>query len=426
MPIDSRSTQEPTSFVFTSESVTEGHPDKIADQVSDAILDAILAKEAALEAAGYVDPNGVPASLEQVRCACETLVTTGSVIVSGEIRTQAYVDVQQIARDVIRRIGYDRAKYGFDCETCGVINMIHEQSPDIAQGVDESFDAQAGRTTDPLDLIGAGDQGMMFGYASNETGTLMPMPHYLASRLAERLAEVRHNGTLPYLRPDGKTQVTVRYEDGHPVAVETIVISTQHAPEVEDMDVIKADMAEHVIAPVMEAARIPWEGASLYVNPTGRFVVGGPMGDTGLTGRKIIVDTYGGYGRHGGGAFSGKDCTKVDRSAAYAARWVAKNVVAAGLADRCEVELAYAIGVSYPLSIMVDTFGTAHVPESSIEEAVKKVFDLRPGAIIRDLDLRRPIFEKTAAYGHFGREDADFTWERTDRVDELRVACGLS
>ena len=426
MPIDSRSTQEPTSFVFTSESVTEGHPDKIADQVSDAILDAILAKEAALEAAGYVDPNGVPASLEQVRCACETLVTTGSVIVSGEIRTQAYVDVQQIARDVIRRIGYDRAKYGFDGTTCGVINMIHEQSPDIAQGVDESFDAQAGRTTDPLDLIGAGDQGMMFGYASNETATLMPMPHYLASRLAERLAEVRHNGTLPYLRPDGKTQVTVRYEDGRPVAVETIVISTQHAPEVEDMDVIKADMAEHVIAPVMEAARIPWEGASLYVNPTGRFVVGGPMGDTGLTGRKIIVDTYGGYGRHGGGAFSGKDCTKVDRSAAYAARWVAKNVVAAGLADRCEVELAYAIGVSYPLSIMVDTFGTAHVPESSIEEAVKKVFDLRPGAIIRDLDLRRPIFEKTAAYGHFGREDADFTWERTDRVDELRVACGLS
>ena len=426
MPIDSRSTQEPTSFVFTSESVTEGHPDKIADQVSDAILDAILAKEAALEAAGYVDPNGVPASLEQVRCACETLVTTGSVIVSGEIRTQAYVDVQQIARDVIRRIGYDRAKYGFDCETCGVINMIHEQSPDIAQGVDESFDAQAGRTTDPLDLIGAGDQGMMFGYASNETATLMPMPHYLASRLAERLAEVRHNETLPYLRPDGKTQVTVRYEGGRPVAVETIVISTQHAPEVEDMDVIKADMVEHVIAPVMEAAGIPWEGASLYVNPTGRFVVGGPMGDTGLTGRKIIVDTYGGYGRHGGGAFSGKDCTKVDRSAAYAARWVAKNVVAAGLADRCEVELAYAIGVSYPLSIMVDTFGTAHVSESAIEDAVKKVFDLRPGAIIRDLDLRRPIFEKTAAYGHFGREDADFTWERTDRVDELRAACGLS
>ena len=425
MPIDSRSTLEPRSFVFTSESVTEGHPDKIADQVSDAILDAILAKEAALEEAGYVSPNGVAASLENVRCACETLVTTGSVIVSGEIRTEAYIDVQQIARDVIRRIGYDRAKYGFDCETCGVINMIHEQSPDIAQGVDESFDAQAGRTTDPLDLIGAGDQGMMFGYASNETPTLMPMPHYLASRLAERLAEVRHNETLPYLRPDGKTQVTVRYEDGRPVAVETIVISTQHAPETEDMDLIKRDMVEHVIAPVMTAAGIAWEDADLYVNPTGRFVIGGPMGDTGLTGRKIIVDTYGGYGRHGGGAFSGKDCTKVDRSAAYAARWVAKNVVAAGLADRCEVELAYAIGVSHPLSIMVDTFGTAHVPESQIEEAVTKVFDLRPGAIIRDLDLRRPIFEKTAAYGHFGREDADFTWEACDRVDALKAACGL-
>ena len=413
------------SFVFTSESVTEGHPDKIADQVSDAILDAILTKEAALEAAGYVDQHGVPAKLDQVRCACETLVTTGSVIVAGEIRTQAYVDVQQIARDVIRRIGYDRAKYGFDCATCGVINMIHEQSPDIAQGVDESYDAQAGRTTDPLDLIGAGDQGMMFGYASNETPVLMPMPHYLSSRLAERLAEVRHNETLPYLRPDGKTQVTVRYEGGRPVAVETIVISTQHAPEIEDMNIIKADMVEHVIAPVMEAVGIAWEDADLYVNPTGRFVVGGPMGDTGLTGRKIIVDTYGGMGRHGGGAFSGKDCTKVDRSAAYAARWVAKNVVAAGLADRCEIELAYAIGVSRPLSIMVDTFGTAHVPEATIVDAVQQVFDLRPGAIIRDLDLRRPIYEKTAAYGHFGREDADFTWERTDHVDDLRRACGL-
>ena len=325
----------------------------------------------------------------------------------------------------MRRIGYDRAKFGFDCETCGVINMIHEQSPDIAQGVDESYDVQAGRTTDPLDLIGAGDQGMMFGYASNETPTLMPMPHYLASRLAERLASVRHDGTLPYLRPDGKTQVTVRYEDGRPVAVETIVISTQHAPEVESMDAIKADLVEHVIGPAMAAAGVPWDGAELYVNPTGRFVVGGPMGDTGLTGRKIIVDTYGGYGRHGGGAFSGKDCTKVDRSAAYAARWVAKNVVAAGLADRCEVELAYAIGVAHPLSIMVDTFGTSKVDEQVIEDAVKSVFDLRPGAIIRDLDLRRPIFEKTAAYGHFGREDADFTWERCDRVDELRAACGL-
>ena len=414
------------SFVFTSESVTEGHPDKIADQISDAILDAILAKEAELEAKGYVAPSGQPAKLENVRCACETFVTTGTVIVAGEIRTEAYIDVQNIAREVVRRIGYDRAKFGFDCDTCGVLNLIHEQSPDIAQGVDESFDAQAGRTTDPLDLIGAGDQGMMFGYASNETPTLMPMPHYLSSRLAERLAAVRHDGTLPYLRPDGKTQVTVRYEGGKPVAVETIVISTQHAPEIEDRSVIEADMREHVITPVMEAAGIPWEGATLYVNPTGRFVVGGPMGDTGLTGRKIIVDTYGGMGRHGGGAFSGKDCTKVDRSAAYAARWVAKNVVAAGLADRCEIELAYAIGVSYPLSIMVDTFGTGAVDEVTITEAVKHVFDLRPGAIIRDLDLRRPIYEKTAAYGHFGREDEDFTWERTDRVAELRAACGLA
>lgn len=414
------------SFVFTSESVTEGHPDKIADQISDAVLDAILAKEAELEAKGYIAPNGTPAKLENVRCACETFVTTGTVIVAGEIRTEAYIDVQNIAREVIRRIGYDRAKFGFDCDTCGVLNLIHEQSPDIAQGVDESFDAQAGRTTDPLDLIGAGDQGMMFGYASNETPTLMPMPHYLSSRLAERLAAVRHDGTLPYLRPDGKTQVTVRYEGGKPVAVETIVISTQHAPEIEDMTIIEADMREHVIAPVMEAAGIPWEGADLYVNPTGRFVVGGPMGDTGLTGRKIIVDTYGGMGRHGGGAFSGKDCTKVDRSAAYAARWVAKNVVAAGLAERCEIELAYAIGVSHPLSIMVDTFGTGVVDEAAITEAVKRVFDLRPGAIIRDLDLRRPIYEKTAAYGHFGREDEDFTWERTDRVAELRAACGLA
>lgn len=414
------------SFVFTSESVTEGHPDKIADQISDAVLDAILAKEAELEAKGYIAPNGTPAKLENVRCACETFVTTGTVIVAGEIRTEAYIDVQNIAREVVRRIGYDRAKFGFDCDTCGVLNLIHEQSPDIAQGVDESFDAQAGRTTDPLDLIGAGDQGMMFGYASNETPTLMPMPHYLSSRLAERLAAVRHDGTLPYLRPDGKTQVTVRYEGGKPVAVETIVISTQHAPEIEDMTIIEADMREHVIAPVMEAAGIPWGGEDLYVNPTGRFVVGGPMGDTGLTGRKIIVDTYGGMGRHGGGAFSGKDCTKVDRSAAYAARWVAKNVVAAGLAERCEIELAYAIGVSHPLSIMVDTFGTGVVDEAAITEAVKRVFDLRPGAIIRDLDLRRPIYEKTAAYGHFGREDEDFTWERTDRVAELRAACGLA
>ena len=427
MPVDVRSTlpQDRGDFVFTSESVTEGHPDKIADQISDAVLDAILAKETELQAQGYVAPNAVPANVENVRCACETLVTTGAVIVSGEIRTQAYVDVQEIARGVIRRIGYDRAKYGFDCETCGVMSLIHEQSPDIAQGVDESYETQSGSTTDPIDLIGAGDQGMMFGYASNETKTLMPMPHYLASRLAERLAAVRHDGTLDYLRPDGKTQVTVRYHDGKPVEVTTIVISTQHAAEIENMDIIKRDMVEHVIAPVMEAESMPWDHADVYVNPTGRFVVGGPMGDTGLTGRKIIVDTYGGYGRHGGGAFSGKDCTKVDRSAAYAARWVAKNVVAAGLADRCEVELAYAIGVSKPLSIMVDTFGTAHVPEQDIQRAIDATFDLRPGAIIRDLDLRRPIFEKTAAYGHFGREDPDFTWEKTDRVDELRAACGL-
>ncbi len=421
------STCEPTprSYLFTSESVTEGHPDKIADQISDAVLDAILDKEARLEVMGYVDTDGVPAKLENVRCAAETLLTTGMVVISGEIRTQAYVDVQQIARDVICRIGYDRAEYGFDGHACGVINMIHGQSSDIAQGVDESFDVQAGTTTDPLDLIGAGDQGMMFGYATDETSAFMPMPHYLASRLAERLAAVRHDGTLPYLRPDGKTQVTVRYEDDRPVSVETVVISTQHAPEIEDMGVIKEDMLKHVIAPVLDGAGIPWDGARVYVNPTGRFVVGGPMGDTGLTGRKIIVDTYGGTGRHGGGAFSGKDCTKVDRSAAYAARWVAKNVVAAGLARRCEVQLAYAIGVARPLSIMVDTFGTSVVAEDAIERAVGEVFDLRPGAIIRDLDLRRPIYEKTAAYGHFGRDDEDFTWEHTDRVDELRAACGL-
>lgn len=415
----------PRSYLFTSESVTEGHPDKIADQISDAVLDAILDKEARLEAMGYVDTDGVPAKLENVRCAAETLLTTGMVVISGEIRTQAYVDVQQIARDVICRIGYDRAEYGFDGHACGVINMIHGQSSDIAQGVDESFDVQAGTTTDPLDLIGAGDQGMMFGYATDETSAFMPMPHYLASRLAERLAAVRHDGTLPYLRPDGKTQVTVRYEDDRPVSVETVVISTQHAPEIEDMGVIKEDMLKHVIAPVLDGAGIPWDGARVYVNPTGRFVVGGPMGDTGLTGRKIIVDTYGGTGRHGGGAFSGKDCTKVDRSAAYAARWVAKNVVAVGLARRCEVQLAYAIGVARPLSIMVDTFGTSVVAEDAIERAVEEVFDLRPGAIIRDLDLRRPIYEKTAAYGHFGRDDEDFTWEHTDRVDELRAACGL-
>ena len=410
------------SYYFTSESVTEGHPDKICDQVSDAILDAILAKEAELEASGYVAPNGAPARVENVRCACETFVTTGTVIVAGEIRTEAYVDVQTIARDVIRRIGYDRAKYGFDCETCGVLNLIHEQSPDIAQGVDESFDAQAGRTTDPIDAVGAGDQGMMFGYASDETDVLMPMPIYLAQRMSERLAAVRKSGELDYLRPDGKTQVTVRYEDDRPVEVSAIVVSTQHDAAITDMGLIKRDVTEHVIAPVLDAQGIKWDEADIYVNPTGRFVVGGPMGDTGLTGRKIIVDTYGGMGRHGGGAFSGKDCTKVDRSAAYAARWVAKNVVAAGLAHKCEVELAYAIGVSHPLSVLVDTKGTGTVSDRVIEQAVSCVFDLRPGAIIRDLDLRRPIFEKTAAYGHFGREDADFTWEATNRTAELKAA----
>ena len=408
------------SYLFTSESVTEGHPDKMADQISDAVLDAILEKEARLESEGYVAPNGKPARLADVRCACETFLTTGTVIVAGEIRTQSYVDVQKIARDTIRRIGYDRAKFGFDCETCGVINMIHEQSPDIAQGVDGSY-ARAD-ADDEIERIGAGDQGMMFGYASDETSVLMPMPAYLAQRMAIRLAEVRKDGTLPYLRPDGKTQVTVRYEDDRPVAVEAVVVSTQHAAEIEDMGIVEHDMIEHVIAPVLDEVGISWKDASIYVNPTGRFVVGGPMGDTGLTGRKIIVDTYGGMGRHGGGAFSGKDCTKVDRSAAYAARWVAKNVVAAGLAHRCEVQLAYAIGVSHPLSVMVDTFGTGTVSERTLERAIDEVFDLRPGAIIRDLDLRRPIFSKTAAYGHFGREDPDFTWERCDRVDALREA----
>ena len=410
------------NYLFTSESVTEGHPDKVCDQISDAILDAILAKEAELEERGYVSPNGVPACLDNVRCACETFATTGTIVVAGEIRTQSYVDVQEIVRNTLRNIGYDRAKYGFDCETCGVLSLIHEQSPDIAQGVDQSYDTQAGRTTDPLDLIGAGDQGMMFGFASDETDVLMPMPAYLAQRLAQRLSEVRKSGEVEYLRPDGKTQVTVRYVDEKPVEVTAIVVSTQHAPEIEDMSIIKQDMIDHVIAPVMGEVNIAWDNADIYVNPTGRFVVGGPMGDTGLTGRKIIVDTYGGMGRHGGGAFSGKDCTKVDRSAAYAARWVAKNVVAAGLAKKCEVQLAYAIGVSHPLSIMVDTFGTGIVDDAVIEQAIEKVFDLRPGAIIRDLKLRRPIFSKTAAYGHFGRKDPDFTWEAIDRVQELKDA----
>ncbi len=415
------------SYVFTSESVTEGHPDKMCDQISDAILDAILAKEAELEAKGYIAPSGQPADVSQVRCAAETLTTTGTVFVTGEIRTQAYVDVQQIVRDVVTGIGYDRAKYGFDGNTCAVMSSIHEQSPDIAQGVDESFEVQTGAAgdADPYESVGAGDQGMMFGYACNETSTLMPMPIYLAHRLSERLTDVRKNGTLAFLRPDGKTQVSVRYEDGKPVAVEKVVVSTQHADDV-DQTILREAIIDNVIEPVFEAESVKLDAdVEIFVNPTGRFVIGGPMGDAGLTGRKIIVDTYGGMGRHGGGAFSGKDCTKVDRSGAYAARWVAKNVVAAGLADRCEVQIAYAIGVAKPVSVMVETFGTNHVPEADIARAVDEVFDLRPGAIIDELDLRRPIYRKTAAYGHFGRELPEFTWESTGKVDALRQAAGL-
>ena len=417
-------TETQKSYLFTSESVTEGHPDKMCDQISDAILDAILAKEIELQREGYVAPNGQPADVTKVRCACETLVTTGTVMVAGEIRTQAYVDVPSIVRDVVCEIGYDRAKYGFDGTTCGVMNSIHEQSPDIAQGVDESWEVQHGAdAADPYETVGAGDQGMMFGYACNETSTLMPMPIYLAHRLSERLTEVRKDGTLPYLRPDGKTQVSVRYVDDAPVAVEKVVVSTQHAEDV-DSEELRAAIIAQVIEPVLSAEGVTLaEDAEIYVNPTGRFVIGGPMGDAGLTGRKIIVDTYGGMGRHGGGAFSGKDCTKVDRSAAYAARWVAKNVVAAGLADRCEVQIAYAIGVARPVSVMVETFGTEHVAVEAIERAVNEVFDLRPGAIIDELDLRRPIYRKTAAYGHFGRELPEFTWEKTDKVDALRAAC---
>ena len=416
-----------STYLFTSESVTEGHPDKVCDQISDAVLDAILAKETELAAAGYVAPSGQPADPAQVRVACETMATTGMVIVTGEIRTQAYVDVPAIVREVLRDIGYDRAKYGFDCDTCGVLNAIHDQSPDIAQGVDESWEAQHGLAgDDPYERIGAGDQGMMFGYACDETPTLMPMPVYLAHRLAERLTEVRKNGTMPLLRPDGKTQVSVRYEGGRPVHVEKVVVSTQHAEEIAH-DELRAQIVENVVKPVLEREGVALaDDAEIHVNPTGRFVVGGPMGDAGLTGRKIIVDTYGGMGRHGGGAFSGKDCTKVDRSAAYAARWVAKNVVAAGLAARCEVQVAYAIGMAKPVSVMIDTFGTNAVPEADIMAAVDAAFDLRPGAIVDALDLRRPIYRLTAAYGHFGRELPEFTWERTDKADELRKACGLA
>ena len=413
------------TYLFTSESVTEGHPDKMCDQISDAILDAILKKEAELEQEGYIAPNGQPADLSKVRCAVETLSTTGMVVVAGEVRTQAYVDVPAIVREVICEIGYDRAKFGFDGSTCGVMNAIHEQSPDIAQGVDESFEAQHGDAADEYETVGAGDQGMMFGYACNETKTLMPMPIYLAQRMSERLAAVRKDGTLAYLRPDGKTQVSVRYVDGKPRDVEKVVVSTQHAEDVGN-ETLRADIVAHVIKPVLADEGVSLaEGAELHINPTGRFVIGGPMGDCGLTGRKIIVDTYGGMGRHGGGAFSGKDCTKVDRSAAYAARWVAKNVVAAGLAERCEIQVAYAIGVARPVSIMVETFGTEAVPVADIERAVGEVFDLRPGAIIDELDLRRPIYRKTAAYGHFGRELPEFTWEHTDKAAALKAACGL-
>lgn len=385
---------------FTSESVTEGHPDKICDQISDAILDAMLEQ----------DPES--------RVACETAVTTGLVMVIGEISTKAYVDFQKVVRDTVRGIGYDRAKYGFDCDTCAVINAIDEQSSDIAMGVDQSKESKEGMAKDLQ--FGAGDQGMMFGFACDETPELMPLPISLAHKLALKLAEVRKNGTLPYLRPDGKTQVTVEYEDEKPVRIDTIVISSQHSEEV-DMMQMQSDLKKHVINEVLQGQWMD-ENTKYLVNPTGRFVIGGPHGDSGVTGRKIIVDTYGGYSRHGGGAFSGKDSTKVDRSASYAARWVAKNVVAAGLARKCEIQLAYAIGVAEPVSVLVETFGTETVAVEKIEQAIRTVFDLRPKAIIEQLDLRKPIFKKTAAYGHFGREDQEFAWELTNRVEELKKA----
>lgn len=392
--------------LFTSESVTEGHPDKICDQISDAVLDSIYEK----------DP--------QARVACETSVTTGMVMVMGEITTKCYVDIPKVVRNTIREIGYDRAKYGFDCDTCAVLTSIDEQSADIAMGVDKALEAKAGEMSEEqIQAIGAGDQGMMFGFACDETPELMPMPIMLAHKLTLKLSEIRKNGTVDYLRPDGKSQVTVEYDGDKPVRVDTVVISTQHGSEVSH-DTIERDMLEYVIKPVIPSELLD-DKTKYFINPTGRFVVGGPQGDSGLTGRKIIVDTYGGYARHGGGAFSGKDPTKVDRSAAYAARYVAKNIVASGIAKKCEVQLAYAIGVAKPVSVLVDTFGTAVIPEEKISELVNKHFDLRPAAIINTLNLRRPIYKKTAAYGHFGREDADFYWEKTDVASILKKEAGL-
>lgn len=393
-------------YLFTSESVTEGHPDKMCDQISDAVLDACLKD----------DPRS--------RVACEVATKTGFVMLLGEITTSTFVDFDKLVRKVVLDIGYDASDKGFDGNTCGVQAAIAQQSGDIAMGVDKALEAKTGEVTEAeIEQIGAGDQGMMFGYACNETDILMPMPIYLAHKLTLRLTEVRKNGTLPWLRPDGKSQVTIEYQYGKPARVDTVLISTQHAPDVSQEEIRDA-IIEHVINPVIPQELVDGE-IKIYVNPTGRFVIGGPMGDAGLTGRKIIVDTYGGMGRHGGGAFSGKDPTKVDRSAAYACRWVAKNVVAAGLAERCEIQVAYAIGVAHPLSINVETFGTGQIPDDDIAKAIEKVFDLRPGAIIRDLDLRKPIYQQVAAYGHFGRDDLNLTWERTNRVEELKKAAGV-